>query len=135
MERARAAGSRLCLRGRSGQEGDPYATDRVRGGAASRRLCRLCLAGGRQEDVGEGGRIDGAYGLNSRQQEWSRPPEPHPPQAGYWCSRFARRPNVSLIWCGNDQVTEAGSNLGYRNSLRSFAYAPLNLALDPNIPM
>src|SRR5271156_6085092 len=53
MERARAAGSRLCLRGRSGQEGDPYATDRVRGGAASRRLCRLCLAGGRQEDVGE----------------------------------------------------------------------------------
>ena len=39
------------------------------------------------------------------------------------------------IWCGNDQVTEAGSNLGYRNSLRSFAYAPLNLALDPNIPM
>ena len=37
---------------------------------------------------------------------------------------------MSLIWCGNDQVTEAGSNLGYRNSLRSFAYAPLNLALD-----
>src|SRR5271170_4754879 len=89
----------------------------------------------RSVSADRGGRIDGAYGLNSRQQEWSRPPEPHPPQAGYWCSRFARRPNVSLIWCGNDQVTEAGSNLGYRNSLRSFAYAPLNLALDPNIPM
>jgi hypothetical protein len=23
-----------------------------------------------------------------------------PPQAGYWCSRFARRPDVSLIWRG-----------------------------------
>ena len=89
----------------------------------------------RSVSADRGGQIDGAYGLNSRQQEWSRPPEPHPPQAGYWCSRFARRPNVSLIWCGDDQVTEAGSNLGYRNSLRSFAYAPLNLALDPNIPM
>ena len=86
----------------------------------------------RSVSADRGRRIDGAYGLNSRQQEWSRPPEPHPPQAGYWCSRFARRPNVSLIWCGDDQVTEAGSNLGYRNSLRSFAYAPLNLALDPN---
>ena len=53
MEGTRAAGGRLCLRGRSGQDGDPYAADRVRGRAASRRLCRLCLAGGRQEDVGK----------------------------------------------------------------------------------
>ena len=53
----------------------------------------------RSVSADRGGQIDGAYGLNSRQQEWSRPPEPHPPQAGYWCSRFARRPNVSLIWC------------------------------------
>jgi hypothetical protein len=60
-------------------------------------------------------------------QEWSRPPEPRPPQAGYWCSRFARRPNVRLIWCGNDQIMETGSDLGYRNSDRSFTYARLNL--------
>ena len=50
-----------------------------------------------------------------------------PPQAGYWCSRFARRPNVRLIWCGNDQIMETGSDLGYRNSDRSFTYARLNL--------
>jgi hypothetical protein len=50
-----------------------------------------------------------------------------PPQAGYWCSRFARRPDVSLIWCGNDQVTETGSDLGYRDSHWSFILAPLNL--------
>jgi hypothetical protein len=25
---------------------------------------------------------------------------------------MTRRPNVSLIWCGNDQITEAGSDLG-----------------------
>jgi hypothetical protein len=24
---------------------------------------------------------------------------------------MTRRPNVSLIWCGNDQITEAGSDL------------------------
>src|SRR5205807_4723016 len=55
-----------------------------------------------------GGRTDGRHGLNSRLQEWSRLPEPYPPQAGYWCSRFARRPNVRLIWCGNDQIMEIG---------------------------
>ncbi len=30
-----------------------------------------------------------AVGLNSRPIEWSRPPEPHPPDAGCWCSRTA----------------------------------------------
>ena len=55
------------------------------------------------------------------------PPEPRPPQAGYWCSRFARRPNVRLIWSGNDQIKETSSDLGYRNSDRSFTYARLNL--------
>src|SRR4051812_46725975 len=29
-------------------------------------------------------------GLNSRPKEWSRPPEPHPPDAGCWCSRNKR---------------------------------------------
>src|SRR5271155_5150251 len=29
------------------------------------------------------------HGLKSRSLEWSRPPEPRPPQAGYWCSRLA----------------------------------------------
>src|ERR1022692_3198326 len=74
-----------------------------------------------------GGRTEPVHGLKSRYQEWSRPPEPRPPQAGYWCSRFARRPNVRLIWCGNDQIMETGSDLGYRNSERSFTYARLNL--------
>src|SRR6266853_6860963 len=35
-------------------------------------------------------------GLNSRPKEWSRPPEPHPPDAGCWCSRNKRRPYVSF---------------------------------------
>src|ERR1022692_1659627 len=47
-----------------------------------------------------GGRTEPVHGLKSRYQEWSRPPEPRPPQAGYWCSRFARRPDVRLIWRG-----------------------------------
>jgi len=34
-----------------------------------------------------------------------------PPQAEYWCSRLARRPNVSLIWHAN-QIAKTGSNLG-----------------------
>src|SRR5215213_1451671 len=36
-----------------------------------------------------GGRTEVAVGLNSRPIEWSRPPEPHPPDAGCWCSRTA----------------------------------------------
>ena len=35
-------------------------------------------------------------GLNSRPKEWSRPPEPHPPDAGCWCSRNKRRPVCEL---------------------------------------
>src|ERR1700704_2707544 len=65
----------------------------------------------------------------SRYQEWSHPPEPRPPQAGCWCSRFARRPNVRLIWCGNDQIMETGSDLGYRNNDRSFTNTRLNRPL------
>jgi hypothetical protein len=51
------------------------------------------------------------YGLFTKREqeiEWSRLPEPYPTQAGYWCSRFARRPNVRLIWCGNGQIMEIG---------------------------
>ena len=58
-----------------------------------------------------GGRTEPVRGLKSRYQEWSRPPEPRPPQAGYWCSRFARRPNVRLIWCGNDQIWKRAQTL------------------------
>src|ERR1700730_17861131 len=48
----------------------------------------------------------------------------------------SRRPNVRLIWCGNDQIMELGSDLGYRNSDRSFTYARLNLTpLDLDLPM
>jgi hypothetical protein len=72
-----------------------------------------------------GGRTDRWHGLNSRFIEWSCPPEPHPPQAGYWCSRFARRPNVRLIWCGNDQVIVAGSDLDTETS-PEFFLSPLN---------
>ena len=58
--------------------------------------------GTRSVSADPGGRTEPVHGLKSRYQEWSHPPEPRPPQAGYWCSRFARRPNVRLIWCGND---------------------------------
>src|ERR1700730_19410307 len=38
-----------------------------------------------------------------------------------------RASTVRLIWCGNDQIMDTGSDLGYRNSDRSFTYARLNL--------
>jgi len=31
--------------------------------------------------------------------------------SGSWCSRRERRPNVSLIWCGNDQVRKRAQTL------------------------
>jgi len=83
--------------------------------------------GTRSVSADPSGRTEPVHGLKSRYQEWSRPPEPRPPQVGYWCSRFARRPNVRLIWCGNDQIMATGSDLGYRNNDRSFTYARLNL--------
>ena len=90
--------------------------------------------GTRSVSADPGGRTEPVHGLKSRYQEWSHPPEPRPPQAGCWCSRFARRPNVRLIWCGNDQIMETGSDLGYRNSDRSFTCAT-ELPLDPDLPM
>src|SRR5271166_3628150 len=80
-----------------------------------------------------GGRTASQLGLKSRIQEWSRLPEPLPPQAGYWCSRHERRPNVSLIWRGNNQVVETGSDLGCRNSQSSFIHAPLNVTEPPRV--
>jgi hypothetical protein len=74
------------------------------------------------------------YQLKSRYQEWSHLHEPHPPQPGYWRSRFARRPNVRLIWFGNKQIMEMGSDLGDRNSARSFTYARLNRPLTRTFP-
>src|ERR1019366_5785043 len=53
LERASTAGGRLCLCGRTGQEGGRGATRRLRRRTASRRLCRLHVACGRQEERGE----------------------------------------------------------------------------------
>jgi hypothetical protein len=49
-----------------------------------------------------------------------------PPQAEYWCSRLARRPNVSLIWHAN-QIAKTGSNLG-SPTIRSY---PAHWPPDP----
>ena len=42
-------------------------------------------------------------------------PEPHPPNAGCWCSRNKRRPYVSLIWCS----TSSGPGSGLRPWIRN----------------
>jgi hypothetical protein len=83
-----------------------------------------------------GGRTDGRHGLNTRLQEWSRLPEPYPPQAGYWCSCFARRPNVRLIWCGNDQIMEIGLRPWMpQQPTELCSCATESHPLDSNIPM
>src|ERR1700730_9499464 len=69
-------------------------------------------------------------GLNSRPKEWSRPPEPHPPDAGCWCSRNKRRPYVSLIWCSVPSGHASGLRPRIRNNDRRTAHEPLNLTLD-----
>src|SRR6202045_1054272 len=89
--------------------------------------------GTRSVSADPGGRTEPIHGLKSRYQEWSHPPEPRPPQAGCWCSRFARRPNVRLIWCGNDQIMETGSDLGYRKST-GVSLARLNCPLTRTSP-
>ena len=71
-----------------------------------------------------------AVGLNSRPKEWSRPPEPHPPDAGCWCSRNKRRPYVSLIWCSVPSGHASGLRPRIRNNDRRTAHEPLNLTLD-----
>ena len=53
LEGSGAAGGRLCVRRRARQEGDRGAAVRLRGRASGRRLCRLQLARGRREDVGQ----------------------------------------------------------------------------------
>ena len=69
-------------------------------------------------------------GLNSRPKEWSRPPEPHPPDAGCWCSRNQRRPYVSLIWCSTPSGHGNGLKPWIRNNDRRAAHEPVNLPLD-----
>ena len=69
-------------------------------------------------------------GLNSRPKEWSRPPEPHPPDAGCWCSRNKRRPYVSLIWCSTPSGHGNGLRPWIRTNARRNAHEPLNLTLD-----
>ena len=71
-----------------------------------------------------------AIGLNSRPLEWSRPPEPHPPNAGCWCSRNKRRPYVSLIWCSTPSGHGNGLRPWIRTNGRRIAHEPLNLTLD-----
>ena len=66
-----------------------------------------------------------AVGLNSRPKEWSRPPEPHPPDAGCWCSRNKR------TVCELDLVQHAsghgnGLRPWIRNNDRRTAHEPLN---------
>src|SRR3954470_13482370 len=73
-----------------------------------------------------GSRTEVTAGLTSRPKEWSRPPEPHPPNAGCWCSRNKRRPYVSLIWCGIHRVIEMGSDLGSESTAGEF-HEPINL--------
>src|ERR1700693_4469568 len=69
-------------------------------------------------------------GFNSRPKEWSRPPEPHPPDAGCWCSRDKRRPYVSLIWCSTTSGHGNGLRPWIRNNNRRTAHELLNLTLD-----
>src|SRR6516164_4055088 len=71
-----------------------------------------------------------AVGLNSRPKEWSRPPEPHTPDAGCWCSRNKRRPDVSLIRCSTPSGHRNGLRLWIRTNGRKTALQPLNLNLD-----
>ena len=71
-----------------------------------------------------------AVGLNSRPKEWSRPPEPHPPDAGCWCSRNKRRPYVSLIWWSTPSGHGNGLRPWIRNNDRRAAHEPVNLPLD-----
>jgi hypothetical protein len=73
-----------------------------------------------------GGRTEQPYGLQRRDLEWLRLPEPCPPQAGCWCSRRERRPDVRLIVLGNEPRQVMGSDLGYRNSLRRLTHVQLN---------
>jgi hypothetical protein len=77
-----------------------------------------------------GGRTEMADGFNSRPKEWSRPPEPHPPDAGCWCSRNTRRPYVSLIWCSTPSGHGNGLRPWIRTNRRRTAHEPLNLTLD-----
>ena len=44
-------------------------------------------------------------------------------------------PHMRLIWCGDDQVVQSGSDLGYRNTRWSSTHARLNSTLDPSLPM
>src|ERR1700716_1401228 len=69
-------------------------------------------------------------GLNSRPKEWSRPPEPHPPDVGCWSSRNKRRPYVSLIWCSTPSDHGNGLRPWIRTNGRRTDHDPLILTLD-----
>src|SRR5580704_1086501 len=71
-----------------------------------------------------------AVALHSRPKEWSRPPEPHPPDVGGWCSRNQRRPYVSLIWWQHATGHENGLRPWIRTNGRRTDHEPLNLPLD-----
>src|SRR6476659_6915764 len=91
--------------------------------------------GTRSVSADPGGRTEPVRGLKRRYQEWSRPPEPRPPQAGYWCSRFARRPNVRLIVLGNEPRHAIGLRPRIPNRYWRSADVTLIRPLDLNLPM
>ena len=78
-----------------------------------------------------GGRTGSTAGLKSRVLEWSRPPEPRPPHAGYWCSRYARRPNVSLNWCRKRARSSNGLRPWIANNHRRFAHDAVTSNMKP----
>jgi hypothetical protein len=58
-------------------------------------------------DQPPGGRTDGLHGFKRRERRPASSFRACPPQAELWCSRFARRPNVSLIWQATQIVKPA----------------------------
>ena len=74
------------------------------------------------------------HGLKIRMPEWSRSPEPRPPQAGSWCSRPPTATECEVDLARNDQVVQSGSDLGCRNSHWSLTHARVNLPLTETSP-
>ena len=116
------AGEATCARKRLASD-DPRA-------AAMRRLRSMFSAAMRPKiPWASGGRTEMAVGFNSRPKEWSRPPEPHPPYTGCWCSRNKRRPYVSLIWCSTPSGHGNRLRPWIQTSGRRTANEPVNLIL------
>src|SRR4051795_1058420 len=59
---------------------------------------------------------------------------PHPPQAGWWCSCSAQRPNVSLTWCPTRTRSCNGLNLGSRTATKGGTHDAVIMNLTPKCP-